>query len=155
MGKKYVMTDETINFDGHILHRIKRLSDGRLGGFIESESNLSQKGSCWIEQRCMVYENARVRDDAAVDCDAWGDTVISGNALIHDNAVVIHSEIKDNVVIGGQALVCSALIEDSVVVCEHAYLDTQCWGIHLHGDAKFCGSVRISEPVDIYTGTFK
>ena len=39
--KKYELTDETIDVDGHILHRIKAIRDfgdvnvGELGGFIE------------------------------------------------------------------------------------------------------------------------
>lgn len=52
MEKKYELTNETIEFNGHILHRIKALKDfaykkfkkGDLGGFIESENNLSQEG---------------------------------------------------------------------------------------------------------------
>ena len=32
MGPKYEFIDETMNYEGHLLHRIKRLSDGKLGG---------------------------------------------------------------------------------------------------------------------------
>ena len=45
---KYELTTETLQFAGHILHRIKALKDfrsvkaGELGGWIESEENLSQ-----------------------------------------------------------------------------------------------------------------
>ena len=42
MGPKYKFTDETkSSIEGNILHRIKRLSDGKLGGWIEKEENLS------------------------------------------------------------------------------------------------------------------
>lgn len=34
MGPKYEFTDETMNYEGCILYRIKRLSDGKLGGWI-------------------------------------------------------------------------------------------------------------------------
>ena len=50
MNKKYELTDETINHYGVVLHRIKALRSfgdvkaGDLGGFIESEDNLSQEG---------------------------------------------------------------------------------------------------------------
>ena len=46
MGPKYEFTDKTITNDGHILHEIRRLSDGKIGGWIESEDNLSQEGNC-------------------------------------------------------------------------------------------------------------
>lgn len=41
MGPKYEFTDETMNYEGYLLHRIKRFSDRRIGGWIESEKNLS------------------------------------------------------------------------------------------------------------------
>ena len=51
--KKYKLTEETKEIDGHVLHRIKALKDfatiknGELGGWIESEDNLSQDGDCY------------------------------------------------------------------------------------------------------------
>lgn len=37
MGPKYEFTDNTINYDGHLLHRIRRLSDGKIGGWLEKK----------------------------------------------------------------------------------------------------------------------
>ncbi len=59
--KKYEFTDETIEVDGYILHRIRALRDfgsvhaGDLGGFIESEDNLSHDGTCWVHFGAWVY----------------------------------------------------------------------------------------------------
>ena len=45
MSKKYELTDETMEWEGHTLHRIKALRDfnyvkaGDLGGWVESEDN--------------------------------------------------------------------------------------------------------------------
>ena len=50
--KKYELTSETKIVFGHILYRIKALSSfgyvsaGDLGGFLESEKNLSQNEMC-------------------------------------------------------------------------------------------------------------
>lgn len=50
MEKKYILTDETIKVNGKTLYRIKALREfsnvkaGDLGGFVESESNLSHDG---------------------------------------------------------------------------------------------------------------
>lgn len=44
---KYEYTDETMEYaDCYTLRRIRRLSDGKLSGWIEDEYNLSHEGSC-------------------------------------------------------------------------------------------------------------
>lgn len=79
---KYELTDETIDVSGTTLHRIKALKDfgnvkkGELGGYVESEYNLSQIGNCW------VYGNARVCGDAWV----YGNAELCGNARVYGNA---------------------------------------------------------------------
>ena len=50
MNKKYELIDETQEWNGRILHRIRALADfgdvkaGELGGWIEKEENLSHNG---------------------------------------------------------------------------------------------------------------
>ena len=127
-NKKYKLTDETIEYNGHILHRIEALKDfgyvkkGDLGGYVESESNLSQEGKCWVGGNAKVYENskvfvnAKVLGNAKVIENAWiydnaeinGDAKICGNAYIHKNVI-----IKGNAEIGGNAEVSS--IQDFIV----------------------------------------
>jgi len=59
-NKKYEFTGETKEWCGHTLHRIRAIIDiaytkaGEIGGWIESESNLSE------------YDNAKVCGDAKV-----------------------------------------------------------------------------------------
>ena len=78
--KKYeILEDDTIERDGHTLYRVQALRDfgdvkaGDLGGYIESEDNLSHCGTCWIYKEpdeCepnIIYGNAHVYDDAKVD----------------------------------------------------------------------------------------
>ena len=59
MEKKYILTDIKKEYGGYTLYRIKALKDftlingkeihkGDLGGWVESEDNLSQKGLCWL-----------------------------------------------------------------------------------------------------------
>ena len=49
---KYKLSEETLEIDGHVLHRIIALRDfgnvkkGDLGGFIEKESNLAHDLNC-------------------------------------------------------------------------------------------------------------
>lgn len=78
MEKKYKLTEETLEINGIILHRIIALRDfgevkkGDLGGFIEKESNLAHDWNCWI------YNDAVVRDDAMV----YGEAEVCGKAVI-------------------------------------------------------------------------
>ena len=44
MSKKYEFTGKTKNYKGRLLHRIRRISDGLVGGWIEKEENLSHEG---------------------------------------------------------------------------------------------------------------
>ena len=87
MEKKYKLTDETINFCGKKLFRIKALKDfedvkkGDKGGFIEDEHNLSHDGNSWVYGNAMVCGNARVYDNAIVYGNAW----VYGNAKIENN----------------------------------------------------------------------
>lgn len=74
--KKYKLTDETTDVLGITLHRVKALKDfddvkkGELGGYVESERNLSQAGNCWVYGNARVYGNAWVYDNAKVCGDA-------------------------------------------------------------------------------------
>ena len=58
------------------LHRIIALRDfgsvkkGDVGGFVESENNLSQKGNAWVYGNALVFGDAQVSGDALVFGDA-------------------------------------------------------------------------------------
>jgi len=69
--KKYelVTTDTKTNWDGKTLYRIRRISNGELGGYIESEKNLSQvSGNAWV----------------------YGDARVSGNAQVSSSFEIMH-----------------------------------------------------------------
>ena len=70
---------------------------GKLGGWIEKESNLS--GNAWVSGNALVYDNAEVSGNALVSGDAWvsGNAKVSGSALVYDNAKVSGSaEVSGN-----------------------------------------------------------
>lgn len=73
------------------LHRIRALSDvrpdvpkGHLGGYVQCEENLSQKGACWIADDAVVCDNARVYGSAWIGNKSHisGQAVISGDAHV-------------------------------------------------------------------------
>lgn len=82
--KKYELTDDTVQIFGKTLRRIKALRDfgdveaGDLGGYIETESNLSHDGDAWVSGDARVSGNARV----------YGNAWVSGNACVYGNAWV-------------------------------------------------------------------
>ena len=91
---KYELTDETIEVYRRTLHRIKALKDigtdvkkGDLGGFVESERNLSQKGNCWVFNSAMVFDSAMVFGLAEV----YGSAMVCGSAEVYGSATVCGS----------------------------------------------------------------
>ena len=71
--KKYELTSDTATHFGTILHRIRALRDfgdvekGDLGGFVESEANLSNEGNCWVSGNARVSGDARVYGRAEIN----------------------------------------------------------------------------------------
>lgn len=106
--KKYKLTGETINLDGHPLHRIQALKDfgdvkaGELGGFVGSRQNLSQEGNAWIYDNARVYGNTKVFDNARV----YGSALVSDNVMVFGNACLYGDIfVSDNARIYGHATV--------------------------------------------------
>lgn len=90
MNKKYELIDETQEWNGRILHRIRALADfgdvkaGELGGWIEKEENLSHNDDAWVYGDAQVYGNARVYGNAQVfgNAQVCGDARVCGDAEI-------------------------------------------------------------------------
>ena len=114
--KKYKLTDECITIGDKKLYRIESLKDfafikkGDKGGFVESEENLSQVGSCWIYNDTKVCGNAWVFGDAMVygNAKVYGNACVFGDAEIYDNVRVYgNAEVFGNVHIKGDADISS------------------------------------------------
>ena len=94
--KKYeLLKCDTKKQAGRTLYRIRALvsvgsfvSVGDLGGYVESEKNLSHEGNAWVSGNARVYGDAWVYGDAQVSGDAWvyGDAWVSGNARVYGYA---------------------------------------------------------------------
>ena len=161
MGKKYKLTDETINLNGVTLYRIEALKyfgeikKGDKGGFIESENNLAHEGDAWVSDNAHVYGNACVFDNSQVYGNAfvsgyaqvYGDAFVYGNAWLYDNTRVCgYARVADNARVYGDANVCddssvfgSALVYDNARVCGDALV---------RGYACVCGDAEISNKSD-------
>ena len=88
MGKKFELTTDTKIHFGRKLFRIKALisfgnvNAGDLGGYVESEKNLSQSGDAWVYGDAEVYGDAWVYGNARV----YGDAEVCGNAEVCGDA---------------------------------------------------------------------
>ena len=77
MEKKYILTEETKEVGGHILHKIQAVRDfggvqkGDLGGWIESEENLSRDGTCWVYGNGRVFGNGWVYGSARIGVNGY------------------------------------------------------------------------------------
>lgn len=149
--KKYkLLADDTKLVFGRTLYRIQALRnvsddvvEGDLGGYIEKEANLSQKGECWVYDEAEVYEDAVVAGDASVCHGAK----VSGYAVIADTAYV-----SDSARVYGSAKVCgnadvfgSCWVYDNAVVDEEAFLDGE---VIVSGNTKIIGHSRIEGKVE-------
>lgn len=121
MDKKYeILMDTEKVVDGHVLHRIGALRDfglvrkGDIGGWIQSEDNLSHTGDCFIFAEACVYEAAMVYDDA----------LVCGQAQIFNNANVCeNSQVRDNARIFGSAYIAGfAIIKENSVIYDTSYV---------------------------------
>lgn len=126
MSKKYELTTQSIEWKGRKLFRIKAVKSfadvkvGDLGGYIESESNLSQDGTAWVSDDAKVYDTARV----------FGNASVRNNAEIYENANVFgRADVFGNVEVYG-----SAEVFDNAKICG----DTEIFGAERIGSRLIC-----------------
>lgn len=120
--KKYILTDiidDYYDMEWHVkLHRIQAVMSfgdvkaGDFGGYVQSESNLSQEGNCWIYHYAAAWGDAAVKDNASIKHRSR----IYGSAIVCDNAKVSgYCDICDNAIVADEAT-----IDDSVKICGNA-----------------------------------
>lgn len=164
--KKYEITSEskvidTIMITKKTVYRIKALKDfsdvkkGDLGGWIESERNLSQDGDCWIYDNASCFDSASITQNATMfnnsiayhNAQVYGQASIKDNAVVRNNALVMNCAIvKENAVIG------DGYIAGYVVVSGESYVsnDTKISGYTIvTGNARLTGKAFVRGRVTI------
>ena len=149
--KKYeLVKDDTIKASGKTLYRIKALKSftrknggsvksGELGGYIESEENLSQDGTCWVADDAIVYGKAKVIQDAII----YDSVMVYGEASVYENA-----RITDDVKIYGKAKVHGdSRLENSAEIFGNADVDGDA---NIGQDAKVYGNAKITFAAEIF-----
>jgi carbonic anhydrase/acetyltransferase-like protein (isoleucine patch superfamily) len=143
--KKYELTPS----DKEGLFRIKAVKDfndvkkGDIGGYVESENNLSHDGNCWIYDNAQIWGNVVICDNAVIQDNAqiWGNAHVYGNAIIDDEARIYgNAVVRDSAVVRG-----NARIYDNAEVRSNAKV----WGdADICGNADICGDAIISSDRD-------
>ena len=118
-GKKYEIT-EAAHPKYPWLHRIRairqvneQVSPGMLGGYVQTEDNLSQEGTCWIYDQAICCEEAAVADDGRMfdGAVARGSALIGGDARMFERAMAegnssfFSGELKEDARLAGNAVV--------------------------------------------------
>lgn len=161
--KKYELIGEGFYVNNSKLRcrQIKALRDfgnikaGDLGGYIETEENLSHQGNCWVHKDSYVLGNASVRDNACVGPFVF----VSDNAQVFDNASVggypydsgsvsIYGNAK--VYGNAHAFTCvfddAEVYEDAEVYCDEGGISGNA---KIHGKAKLNGNISVDGNVEI------
>jgi len=137
---EFVENDELI-INNIVLKRIRALieipansfcdsvSPGELGGYIQSESNLSndKNDTAWVYDTAIVYENAKVFSNARIfeDAHVFGSAKVFGNAIIY----------------GGVKIYCSAQVFENACINTNAMV---------YGNAMIHGNAEVSENSKIF-----
>lgn len=159
---------KSIVYNGRRLYRITALKDfvtvdgrkvykGEIGGFVESENNLSQEGTCWIFDDAIVYDDAVICDNAIV-CDA---AKVCNEAKVYDKAKVTgcaciskSAKVYGTAFVYGYAKVCGdaevygdAYIGGEVQVYDNAKI---CDKARAFGEAVIFGNAKIFDSATVY-----
>jgi hypothetical protein len=108
-NKKYGLTGESRYVRGVKVYQIRALRDigedvkaGDLGGWIESENNLSQSGNCWIGEDGVAIDRAKVKDDAVLSAGAICDNIrLRGSAVVDTTKMISGNYVFDNIKFSG------------------------------------------------------
>ena len=162
---KYKLTDETIVFDGRILHRIEALKDfrnvrkGDKGGWVERKNNLSHLGNCWIygdakaygdarvADEARVYDRAIIRDNAEVNANAYisSEAILSGDAIASDDAMIFGRAIitGKSIILGTTIVFDDAYITNSTIKCHSVSDKTVIMDSYVNGGIVISGEITI------------
>lgn len=145
MNKKYEFTGETKEFEGRVLHRIRRIEDGLTGGWIEKERNLSHKGNCFVYDEAMVFDNGKV----------YGNSMVYANGKVFDNGEVFdNGKISDNGMVYGNGMVFdNGKVFDNGVVYDKGLIygnGVVCDNGKVFGNGEVCDNGRVCKNGLVY-----
>lgn len=136
VNKKYEIIEQALFQIGDetvTLYRIKALRElnphrkkgtvnaGDLGGWIESESNLSHEGNAWVDDNSIVLKNGIVKGNSYI----CGSSVVNDHAIVCDNALIAErSYVTDDVIIcDNTSVVYESTVRGALTLKDDVYLE--------------------------------
>ena len=157
---KYEFTGEVKYIGRKILHRIRAVRDipeyeiksGDMGGWLETEKNLSHNGSAWVTDSAVVMDAAFVTGDARVMDSAlvMGNARVMGAARVMDEAFVTgDARVTDSARVTGLSLVAgnALVMENARVMGVARVTGAAC----VRGAAWVTGNAHIMNSADYIT----
>lgn len=155
---KYCLTSESKNMYGIRMFRIQAKKTfechgiavfaGELGGWVESENNLSQDGSCWIFDNATAYEQSVVSGNAMMtgNSQAYGHSSVSENSVLTDRSKIFErASIYGNAEMTGDTCAFGqAEIFGSALLIERAKASGNAW---VYKDAICGGNANLTSKV--------
>ena len=161
--KKYKLVKHNNPNVSKDLYQIKALIDipsmgikkGDLGGYVESENNLSHKHDAWVFDNAKVFGNAKVLGNAQVydsaqvfgNAKVFGESLVLGNAQVYGNAKLYGYAwvFGESWVLGNAQVYGKAQVYGSTKVYGKALVYGDA---HVYGDARIRGFDEIEKPSD-------
>ncbi len=167
--------EKSLHLENCKLFRIRALIDfddvkaGDLGGYIQSEKNLSQDGNAWVADKAKVYGNAEVSENAKVcgEAEVYYNAKVFGDAKVSDHAKVCgevqvassskvsgHAEVLGQVLVWGEAEVTgNARVWETVEMSGKAKVsgDADVFGhAVVFGEAEVSGTAKVSGSTELF-----
>jgi hypothetical protein len=157
LASKHKLYGTGVNYQIKALKDFADVRIGDLGGYVNHEHNLSQKGNCWLYDNTKMYGNSEMFNNARMynNSEIHDNAVMYGNSIMHDNAKMFNnaimydsttmysntkmydnSEMWDNAKIYGNAtMLNNARMLDNSEMWDDSKLKTSLYGI-LFGDIE-------------------
>lgn len=158
----YELTNETLEHNGVVLHRIRATRDfenqgqvikaGTLGGWVENDENI--RGNSWVADEAKVYGCATVTNQVLVS----GDAEVYDNAFVTESARVTNkAKVYGSAWVEGFSFICGgAKVFDNAFVSGYTEVGgyAQVYGnTSIHGLSAISGNARVYGKSRVYNGT--
>ena len=155
--KKYeilIDKEHTVKYNGRILHRIRALKDfdgvkkGDIGGFVQSEHNLSHDGNCWIYDDAKCMDSAKCMDDSIM----FDNSIMYNNSKMYDySRMCDYSKMFDNSIMYNNSIMFdnSRMYDNSIMYDNSRMLDNS----KMYDNSKMCGNSKMYDNSQMYNNS--